>query len=131
MSREGGRARDFCSLAGFRAFFHSHSGIRLWSATADLGRRPGIHTSQWWLWIPGSFALLTPRNDAFQPPPRLLRLHPLKFRQLMPEPCELPLGVVAAMGAADRSGFVPRDLSANMPDQRRHAVGLHRRQQRI
>src|SRR4051794_34842776 len=27
-------------------------------------RRPGIHNPQSWLWIPGSFASLTPRNAA-------------------------------------------------------------------
>jgi hypothetical protein len=28
-------------------------------------RGPGIHNPQSWLWIPGSLASLTPRNDGF------------------------------------------------------------------
>ena len=68
---------------------------------------------------------------ASQPLPRRLRLHPFEFRQLMPEPGELPLGVVPGVGAADLGGLLQADLALEMPDQRRHAMGLHRRQQRI
>jgi hypothetical protein len=30
-----------------------------------LGRRPGIHNPQSWLWIPGSLTSLAPRNDGY------------------------------------------------------------------
>src|SRR5947209_843564 len=36
-----------------------HSSFR----DAPLWRGPGIHNPRSWLWIPGSLALLTPRND--------------------------------------------------------------------
>jgi hypothetical protein len=49
----------------------------------------------------------------------------------MPEPGELPLGVVAGVGAADHAASSSVISPAQMPDQRRHAMGLHRRQQRI
>src|ERR1700676_3352287 len=82
-----------------------------------------------WLCIP--FASLTPRNDTSKPSARLVRLHPLKFRQLMPEPGELPLGVMAGIGAGDRSRLFNANVAPEVPEQRRHAMGLRRRQQRI
>src|ERR1700730_16500696 len=81
--------------------------------------------------IPGSLVSRAPRNDGRKPPPRRLRLHPFELRQLMPEPGELPLGVVAGVGAADVSGFVERDFTADMLDQRRDSVRLHGGQERI
>jgi hypothetical protein len=66
-----------------------------------------------------------------QPLSRRLRLHPGKFRQLMAEPGELPLGVVAGVGAALFRRLFQRDLSREVGDQPGHAMGLHRRQQGI
>src|SRR5260370_29045492 len=50
---------------------------------------------------PGSLVSLAPRNDIFQPPGRRLRLHPPKFRELVPEPGELPLGILAVGGPGE------------------------------
>ena len=58
---------------------------------------------------------MTPRSGSFLAIPRRLRLHPCKFRQLVPEPGELPLGVVAGVGAADLGGFLQPDLAFQMP----------------
>src|SRR5665213_1698061 len=85
---------------------------------------PGIWRFRVWSFGPS-------RNDCGEPIPRRTRLYPFEFRQLMPEPGELSLGVMAGIGAADRGRLVQRDLALQMPDQRRHAVGLHRWQQRI
>src|SRR3954471_20337935 len=49
----------------------------------------------------------------------------------MPEPGELPLGVMAGIGAADFGGLFARDLAAEGADQGWYAMGLHRRQERI
>ena len=49
---------------------------------------------------------------ALQPLLRRLRLHPFELRQLVPEPGELPLGVVPGVGAADLGGLLQRDLAA-------------------
>src|ERR1700733_14070174 len=70
-------------------------------------------------------------SDLLHPLPRRFRLHPFKLRQLVPKPGELPLGVMARIGAADLAGFVARDLALEVTYQRRHAMSLHRRQQRI
>ena len=43
----------------------------------------------------------------------------------------MPLGIVAGVGAADRGGVLQTELAAQMPDQSRHAMRLHRGQQRI
>src|SRR3954451_2176003 len=40
-----------------------HSRMRLRSAIADLRRQARNPYSRWWLWIPGSLAVLAPRND--------------------------------------------------------------------
>src|SRR6202022_758251 len=113
-SREAVARRDFWSLAGFRAFGECEN-----AASSQAGAAPP------------SLRRFTPGERIPKPSPRLLRLHPLEFRQLMPKPGELPFGVVAGIGAADRRRLLKRDLSLKMPEQRRHAMGLHRRQQRI
>src|SRR6185312_6266559 len=41
-------------------------------------------------------------NDCGEPIPRRLRLYPFEFPQLVPEPGELSLGVMAGVGAAGR-----------------------------
>src|SRR6186713_2725486 len=71
------------------------------------------------------------RGPRLRPPPRQFRLHPLELRQLVPEPGELPLGVMAGVGAADFGGLFAADLAGEMADQRGHAMGLHRRKKRI
>ena len=60
-----------------------------------------------------------------------LRRHPRPVAELMAKPGELALGVVPRVepGAARR--LLERDLAGEMTDQPRHAVRLHRRQQRI
>src|SRR5579871_5020353 len=85
---------------------------------------PGISRFRVWSCGPS-------RNDGRKPHPRRLRLQPLELRQLMPKPGELPLGVMPRIGAADLARLCQRDLALEMPDQRRHAMRLHRRQQRI
>src|SRR6266403_1222833 len=89
-------------------------------------------------WMPGTRLHKAGHDDLtriravlVEPSPRLVRPHPFKFRQLVPEPGELPLGVMAGVGAADFGGLLARDLAAEVADQGRHAMGLHRRQQRI
>ena len=49
----------------------------------------------------------------------------------MPKPGELPLRIMPGVGAADRGGLFEGNLAGKMTDQRRHAMRLHRRQQRI
>src|SRR5258705_2205611 len=78
--------------------------------------------------IPGSLVSLRPRNDAQEPFPSLLRLHPLEFGQLVPKPGELALGILARIGAADRRRLSQRDFPPEMLDQRGYAMGLHGRQ---
>jgi len=54
------------------------------------------------------------------------RVHPGKFRQLVPEPGELPLGVMAGIGAADRGRLFQRNLIFEMGDQRwRETLEVH------
>src|SRR3569623_2128863 len=67
----------------------------------------------------------------FQPRPRGFGRDPLELRQLVPEPCELALGVVAGVDLADGDGLVPRQLTRKMADQRWIAMRLHRRLLRI
>ena len=74
-------------------------------------------------WLRAEFSL--------QPRRRRFRLHPFELRQLVPEPGELPFGIVPRIGAADLGGFLERDLTFEMPQQRWHAMRFHRRQQRI
>ena len=62
---------------------------------------------------------------------RRFRRDPGEIRQLMAEPGALPLGVAAGVALAAFGRLLDRDLAAQMPDQPRHAVRLHRRQQRI
>src|SRR5258708_12918718 len=50
--------------------------------------------------IPGSLVLRAARNDVGKPPVRRLWCQPFELRQLMPEPGELPLGVMAGGRAA-------------------------------
>src|SRR5262249_25481698 len=56
------------------------------------------------------------RELCLQPPPRRLRLHPFEIRQLMPKPGELPLGIVAGIGAADLGGLLQCDLTVEIAD---------------
>src|SRR5260370_12278532 len=67
---------------------------------------------------PGSLVSLAPRNDIFQPFLRVLRLHPPKFRELVPEPGELPLGILAGICAAAFRPLPPRGFAPPSPDQR-------------
>src|ERR1700687_4054363 len=130
MSREGGTKRDFQSLAGFRAFGESENAVP--AMRALFNRHSGARKARTRnLEIPGSLVSRAPRNDGCETPPRLLRIHPLALRHLMPEPGELPLGVMPGIGAADVSRLCERDLALEMPDQPRDAMGLHRRQQGI
>src|SRR3954468_16337172 len=71
------------------------------------------------------------RKCPSQPCWALAWAHPLEFRQLVPEPGELPLGILAGRPAANYCRPPPCDLSPKVPDERGHAVRLHRRQQRI
>src|ERR1700712_363884 len=109
-SREGGATRDFLSLTGFRPFGEQEF---CWSSHAARG----------------SARLRAGRNEGRKPPLRLFRPCPLEFRQLMPEPGELALGVMPGVSTPDRGRLLQRDLPGEMPDQRRHPMGLHRRQQ--
>src|ERR1700751_5063473 len=59
---------------------------------------------------------------AIDPLRRLVRLDPGKLRQLMPEPSELPLGIMTGVGTSDLGGLLQRELADKMPDQRRHAM---------
>src|SRR3954465_499988 len=61
-----------------------------------------------------------------QPFPCRLGLCPFEFRQLMPEPGELPLGVMAGVSAPDHRRLLARDLAPEMAHQPRHAMRLHR-----
>src|ERR1700687_3676830 len=88
------------------------AGATLRPAATDLRRRPGIHTPCRGYGLRARSLRSRPQRQALracagngtpEPRPRLVRLHPLKFRQLMPEPGELPLGVMAGIGAGDRS----------------------------
>ena len=56
------------------------------------------------------------REMAFHPPPHRFRLHPLELRQLVSEPGELPLGVMAGIGAADFGGLFARDFADEVAD---------------
>ena len=49
----------------------------------------------------------------------------------MPHPGELPLGIAARVVLGALGRFGQRDLAAKMPDQPRHAMRLHCRQERI
>src|ERR1700684_1467901 len=93
--------------------------MRDFQASSFRGARetsaPGISRCRGWSFGPSW-------NARGEPPPRLHRLHPLEFRQLVPEPGELPLGVMAGIGAADLGHLLPRDLALEMADQRRHAM---------
>lgn len=59
---------------------------------------------------PDVASLVRAAKPRIQPFPRLIRLHPREFRQLMPEPGELPFGVMAGFGAADFSRLGKRNL---------------------
>src|SRR6202142_905979 len=70
----------------------------------------------------GVFGVRRERKCCLQPCKPLLRLHPGEFRQLMPEPGELPLGVMPGVGAADVCRLFQGDFALQVPDQRRHAM---------
>src|ERR1700722_409919 len=74
--------------------------------------------------------ILTPEPTQ-EPLERRLRRHPRPVAELVAKPGELALGVVprVELGAARR--LLERNLAGEMTDQPRHAVRLHRRQQRI
>src|SRR5690242_15359434 len=84
-------------------------------------------------WGIGGIARLLCRSalDRAQPFLRRFRLHPGKLRQLMPKPGELALGVVSGVGLAKRRCLLKADRSPKVADQRRYAVRLHRRQERV
>src|SRR3954463_12889075 len=68
-------------------------------------RREGIllqrHKTSSWPGLARHDPLGLSRPGSFKPRRRCFRLHPLKLRQLMPKPGELPFGVMAGVGAAD------------------------------
>lgn len=66
-----------------------------------------------------------------EPCARLIGRDPCELRKLVPKPGELTLGVMTGIGLADLDSLFSRDLSGQISDQRRHAMGFHRRQQRI
>src|SRR5579871_3956792 len=78
-----------------------------------------------------SLVSLAPRNDGKDPRPRPFWRHPFELAQLMPKPGELPLRIVAGVGAADLARLGKGDLALEVTDQRRHAVRLHGGQERI
>src|SRR5258707_3161219 len=66
-----------------------------------------------------------------EPRLRLFRLQPAKFRQLVPEPGELPLGILAGIGAAGLRRLLPPAFVPPIPDYRPHPLILPGRPQRI
>src|SRR5215510_15559735 len=107
--------RDFATLAVFHA-----KGEREFAMAAKMMR--GRLS-----FVPYPRASSTLRNDgvpsngSLQPSPRRLRPHPFELRQLMPEPGELPLGIMAGIGAADCGGLCQGEFALQMLHQRRHA----------
>ena len=128
MSREGGIARAIHSLTVFFPSGESEM-LRYWSFRgASIASEPQMRLADRGISRFRVWSLGPSRNDPSHLHLRLLRGHPFKLRQLVPEPGELPLGVMAGVGAANVRGLIEGDLATQMPDQRRHTMGFHCRQ---
>ena len=105
------------------------------AAPGALGgdRRPRRHVRGLRVVVPLS-ASQSPRGGPESPQgarESALGRHPGPVRQLMPRPGELPLGVAPCVVLRALGRLGERDLAGEVADQPRHAMRLHRRQQRI